>query len=132
MKPIVLAICLMALVGCIHRDPLGVGYLIVDNQTNEQISVSYKLVYYDADTVTVCVLPQTKDTIYSEVGIGGCFTLGQIKVFEIATCDNPTHVLYKQEPINELEWIVEEQSTKDGFYSYSSNTFVVTDTLLNH
>jgi hypothetical protein len=31
-----------------------------------------------------------------------------------------------------LEWIVEEQSTKDGFYSYSSNTFVVTDTLLNH
>ena len=80
----------------------------------------------------MCELPQTKDSIYSEVGIGGCFTLGQLKVFEIATCDNPTHVLYKQEPINELEWIVEEQSTKDGFYSYSSNTFVVTDTLLNH
>ena len=133
MKPIVLAISLMALVGCIETEiPSGAGYLIVDNQTNEQISVSYKLVYYDADTVTVCVLPQTKDTIYSEVGIGGCFTLGQLKVFEIATCDNPTHVLYKQEPINELEWIVEEQSTKDGFYSYSSNTFVVTDTLLNH
>jgi malic enzyme len=58
--------------------------------------------------------------------------LDQRLILEIATCDNPTHVLYKQEPINELEWIVEEQSTKDGFYSYSSNTFVVTDTLLNH
>ena len=132
MKPIVLAISLMTLVGCIQTEiPSGSGYLIVDNQTTEQISVSYKLVHYNADTVTVCVLAQTKDTVYSDTCIGGGFRLWHLKTFKIATCDNLTNVLYIQEPINELEWIVDEQSTKGGFCYYSSNTFVVTDTLLN-
>ncbi len=131
MKPIVLAISLMALVGCIETEiPSGAGYLIVDNQTNEQISVIYKLVYFNTDTIKVCVLPQTKDTIYKVSG-DICFNLGDLKTLRIATCDNPTHVLYIQEPINESQWIVDEQSPKDGFYCYSSNTFVVTDELLN-
>jgi len=131
MKPIVLAISLITLVGCIQTEiPSGSGYLIVDNQTNEQISVIYKLVYFNTDTIKVCVLPQTKDTIYSEAGMGVIFTLGQLKVFEIAKCDNPTHVLYKQEPINESVWIVDEKRTSKGYLYLCNNTFVVTDTLL--
>ena len=131
MKPIILAISLITLVGCIQRDSVGVGHLIVDNQTDEQISVTYKLLFDNVDTVTVCVSPQTIDTIYSDTCIGGGFRLWDLKTFKIATCDNPTHVLYKQEPINESEWIIDEQNTKDGFCYFSSNTFLVTDELLN-
>ncbi len=131
MKPIVLAISLITLVGCVESDPFGTAYLMVNNQTNESLSITFKVCYDNVDTITKCIPPQTIDTIYESDFIGSFFLSGKLKTFRIATCDNPTHVLYKQEPINESAWIVDEKYTKKGFCYFSSNTFVVTDELLN-
>lgn len=83
MKPIVLAFSLITLVGCVESDPFGTAYLMVNNQTNESLSITFKVCYDNVDTITKCIPPQTIDTIYESDFIGSFFCLESLKHLEL-------------------------------------------------
>ena len=129
MKKLLFSISVLVLAGCMQIDKVGQGYLIVENKSSVPIFVVFEVVVGENGT-SICIAPQTTDTVFAHNEFAYCFNLVHLTKFEIAACDNPEEIIYAQNPIDKTKWIIEEKFEKKGFCYYSSNTFVFTDELI--
>ena len=131
MKKAIFILFVFILTSC-NVDPKGcIGYLVVENGSSTPIVVTFEVLIENGTKTSMCISSQTKDTVYVDEGMGGGFELWQLLKFEIAACDNPEEIIYKQNPIDKTLWIIDEKHDEKGFCYYSNNTFVFTDELIN-